>query len=345
MRFILVFLAFNFSVNAQAQHGFVHDWKFQYLTWTPAGMTAPENVSKIVFTVKTKKKTWVSYKLYTSTGNLQAFYKVTPSGDQPIAKLEYDVYGHRSNFQRYKKGKLKATNHYISDPKGRPVFQQKTSANNKNLLKMEWVYNADSCLSEVRSYNKKGTQVNHKAVYEYYDKNKLLRVVTYNRKGKIKKAWDYACNSEGEQLEKKKNTTQICRWENKNDSTIIKVYQTFTEKGKIARYVTTFTVQDTLPLEEKVYNEKNELVGKTTYNKSFKYILIKEYYNKNTLFAKSAYEYRDTLILSETFFWKGKLDRKITYAYNEKNLAIEIKYQDKKSKRNRTMQIAYLKKE
>ncbi|MFI5203821.1 MAG: hypothetical protein ACHQF2_04940 [Flavobacteriales bacterium] len=345
--FLIVLIFHACPVQSQSPYNFASDWEFHLSTYTPAGATAPAGVSRITFTEKTNKKIHTYFKVYNPAGEFTDLYHITKKGLQVLrAHAEYDNNGYRCKEQRYKKGKLRSTSEYKRTSDGRPLLQQRTNRKNKIISKFEWRYSSDSCISELLFYKRNGNIVKKKWVYEYYDNCKLLRALLYNRKGKLKQEWSYGCNAEGEKLEKKKNTTQVCQWSKSSDSTITKVYQQFDEKGRTVKQVYIFTLKDTLPLEQHLYDHFQRLVYKRFYKLSYDKVLGSiSYTKKGKIRFESKYEYADTLLLSTTWKTKGKITSRTLYTYNSDQLVVEIKNYGKKGYLNRVTALAYEKKE
>jgi hypothetical protein len=260
---------------------------------------------------------------------------------------QYDENGYKAYEEWYKKGKLKTKTTFSNKADGNPLLVEKTNADGEILMKSVWTYNPDGFVSESILYKKGGTEMKNKWAYEYFYKGRLSKTILYKGNGKVKKIWSYNCKEEGQKLEKRKNETQVCTWDQSSADYLLKVFQTFDEKGNVVKNVYKYTVRDTLILEYCRYDEKDRLVVKETFNKDFKLGLTRARYKKN---GKQLWEVvntyqNDSLLVSTVTSHKGKTDGKTEYVYNEKQLLTEMKQYNRRNKPWYTVSLAYVKRD
>ncbi len=296
---------------------------------------------KIEYKRPKSKKPSTSISRYDEKGRLVELLHLTKKGlAQPAVKKTYNVNGKVMSITRFKNGKLRSNTVFTRLPKGDYLSVEKTNKNGKIIEKSTWSYNEDGNLSGSVRYKKGGTATKNKWVYEYYAKNKKSKTTLYRGDSKVKKVWSFDCKEEGEQLVKKKNETQVCMWEQSSADYLTKVYQTFDQKGKMVKYVTKFTIRDTLPIEQSMYDDNDKLRLKDTYDKSFKRQLKREFYKKGNLRSEAVWTYNDSLQTSYYWLKKGTVQVKHDFNYNEKNLLNQEKWFNK-GKLQTTISLSY----
>jgi len=181
-------------------------------------------------------------------------------------------------------------------------------------------YNSDTSLTESILYRKKD-KLSQRWVYEYYSKGKRSKTTLYNKKGEVKGVWSYDCKDEGEELIKKKNETQICKWDESTKDHLIKVSQEFNEKGEIRKSVQKYTL-DTLILEYAMYNENGTLLSKNTYDKNVKKPLSIIRYKKGKIISESNSKYEDDKLIYFEHFFKNKQFSTLTYKFEDGKLVL-----------------------
>lgn len=187
--------------------------------------------------------------------------------------------------------KIIETNHYSKDNK--IYYTYKYTYNNKNKL-------------ATSSGFRKGKQT-YKNEYEYYDNGSLKETREYNKKGKLKKIYNYACEPTGT-VEKKITQENICKKRTYNpDSSYVVIYEGHDNKGNMARRIVKYS-KDSLELEQTFYNKKDK--------ETRKYIT----------------EYKDKKVVGFQNFYSGKLIRKYNYSYKPNGLTDSYQSYNKKGK-------------
>jgi hypothetical protein len=320
--------------NAQQQFNEFSDWSNYFFLVYPIKNMNNGNITEIKMihqsfkkSGKPKKNPGISWKKFDEKGRvIDMSYNNKKDELQKGITMAYDQNGRKSEIQLFRKNRLRTKTSFSYSDIGKYSEVLVTNRNGNIAWKSTWSYNTDGCETESNLY-KKGGKLRNQWKYEYYDKCKLSKSTLYNGKGKIKNSWTYDCKQEGEKLEKRKNETQVCHWEQSSVDYIIKVTQTFNEKGKVIKYTNKFTTKDTLPVEHCKYDAKNRLVTKSTYNKNWDLETSHSRYKKNgkQLWEVTCEYLNDSLIISETTSHKGKIDGRTEYLYNNENMIMQKK--------------------
>lgn len=275
------------------------------IDFKPIQYTPKMDVKQIDFTVsKTKGIVSTYQRLYNDSMKVISFSH-TKKGKQK-AKVEntYSNGKYLANSKVFENAKLDYTLDYLRTESNKSASQTKTMSNGKVKYKTEWDYTDRDCLEETRRY-KSGDKLNAKTTYEYHSPCDLSKVKLFNGKGKLKKTWTYDCKQEGEELVQKKNVDQVCRWEESDGEYLLKVYQTFDEKGKLRKHVSKYTLKDTLIVESKTFNQDGIITWHATYDKSYKKPLeSKRFSEKGKLRWSTKNEYQGDLLLTAQSFKK-----------------------------------------
>ncbi|MCH8905022.1 MAG: hypothetical protein IIA45_14040 [Bacteroidetes bacterium] len=348
MKSILFLILTGLSINliAQSQYNYFYDLETRTVNNLPIQYSPSQNVKEINFTVTKVKngKTTKYIKLYNAEGKVTQYSKVDKNKNYvPIASLEYDEYGKVKTFRSYKNGRLSYVSNYNRTEKGLPLMQKKINRSDKIILKNTWTYNADGCLVGSIRYKRGGKVVKNSWVYEYLDNCKKSKSTLFNRRGKIINVWTFDCKDEGEKLEKKKNQTQICKWEATSDDFLTYTYRTFDEKGKIIKHVSKFTLVDTLIVEILFYDGKDQLIHKSSYDKDFNRPLKITYYKDHRIVTESVYKYKNELVILHSYSYKEKLQRRYEYQYNEGDMLSALRSFNKKGELYQTVSLDYMK--
>ncbi|HLP10889.1 MAG TPA: hypothetical protein VK177_03095 [Flavobacteriales bacterium] len=322
------------NLNAQEQFNDFWDWSTYYFIVYPTKNMGNKDVSEVKMihqgykrSGKPSKKPGISFKKFDENGRpVEMLYTDKKGILRKGITMVYDQNGQKTHIELYRKSVLRHKTSFTYASKGKYSEIINTNKDGEINWKSTWTYNADGCVTESAKF-KKGTKLKRRWTYEYYDKCKLARSFLYNGRGKLKNTWSYDCKEEGQKLEKKKNEIQVCYWEQSSIDYITKVAQTFDEKGKLVKYVSKFTAKDTLPVEHTTYDEKDRLVTRYTYNKSWDLQTSRSRYKKNgKQLWEVTYEYmNDSLLVREISTRKGKIDERTEYAYNSESLLTQKK--------------------
>ena len=325
-----------------AQYAYNLGWEFYQAKYTPIDYTPTKNVDQINFTVVNKKGKITRYtKEYNEAGKITCLSKFNKEGvSEPMVGYKYNDVDKVTEAKKYKKGQPRDTYSMKYNSFGREIEKTKTNKKGVLVYRHTWEYNPDSTLATHIRYNSDGKIVS-RWEYEYYSKREMKRSTLYNRRGKVKKIWSYECKSEGEILEKRKNETQVCRWDESSKDFLIKVYQSFDEKGRIRKYVTKYNAADTSIVSRKTYNGNDRLQWETTYDGSYNKCLSSIGYDKKGREKfKYLYTYAGDQTLTSTGFRKGKQTWRHEYTY-ENELLTEYKSKNKDGKIIRKITLTY----
>ncbi len=308
--------------NSFAQCNYTLGWEFSQSKHTPLAYEPTTLVDQINFKVVLKRGKIKRYtKEYNDNGSLICLSKFNKDGvSKPMFEFQYNEDGRVVEAKKYKKEKLNQTILMKYNAIGKIGEKKKINSKGMVVHHQEWVYNPDSTLATYTWFDSDG-KISHKWAYEYFKKDELKRTTLYNRRGKVKKIWSYECKSEGEVLEKRKNETQVCQWDESSKDYLIKVYQSFDEKGHIRKYVTKYNAADTSIVERKSYDGNDRLLWESTFDGSYSKQLTSIGYNKKGREKyKYLYTYDGELVLSRTGFKKGKQTWQQKYTYDEELL-------------------------
>ena len=155
--------------------------------------------------------------------------------------------------------------------------------------------------------------------------------------------WSYDCKQEGEKLEKKKDETQVCRYDETTAGLLIMVTENFDEKGRITKMVRKFTRLDTLPLEVAHYDYQERPISIATYDSSYKRLLNYKNYKRGKIYSETINEFENERIVSSIVKYNEKFYTKKEYAYNDDGLLATLAMRNKKNKLTRRNEFSYLK--
>jgi len=274
--FFCLFVLLSTALISQNEYNYYYDSEY-IVDYFPLKYFPAQNVKKMIINCENvkNKKISVYSKVFNEKGKLINYNKIDEKNVEiPIIAFQYDLNNNKTSAKSYRKGKLKSETTFVYNEKNYCLEVKKKNKNNKILLHNTWEYAASGCLAQSITYINGTDKPKHKWVYEYFDKCKNSKTILYNKNGKVENTWTYDCSQEGTKLEKKKDETQVCKYEKIDDNFMIKVYQSFNEKGKLRKYVTKYTLKDTLIVESATYNEKDELLHLSTYDNCYDRPLI-----------------------------------------------------------------------
>ena len=313
----LIALMLPFLVAAQNNPPFNFDWEYRYLDNYPLKYKDPGGYSQAPY-VETDGKgrlKWTRTKFYDENGHLIKFEKVNKRGKVKVqVNAHFGDYDEPDEIEIFHNGNMRRKTYYQRDEAGRPFSQGNIDKKGKKESRIEWKYNSSGCEESLTLYNRMGG-LRKNYVHEYVDGCKKSRTTLYDKKGKGKKVWTFDCKSEGEELVKKKSTTQVCTWEEVSPGILTKVYQSFDEHGKIIRNVSTYTLEDTLILEWKQYDHKNQLRFHHVYDKSFERPLKQSVFIRGKEKYVFEYGYENGLVSYYSYIVKGKDITKEIFKY------------------------------
>jgi len=348
MRRLLALLICLGSISAQAQlfiDGVYYNFKTSTINYHPFNFHPNEGVKNILFTITTgnKKKEQKQYKKYYNTqGFPTAYYRIVEGAEEIWCETDYNENGMITRQAHYKKGELSYESVKTWNNVGKILSSKSTNKKGKINHYATWEYDVESeCLLENVTYKKGGQQVNQTIKYEYYSPCQRSRSTLYNKKGKVVSEWTYDCKEEGEKLEKKKNETQICTWEETAGDYLLKVRQSFDEKGNTRKTVSKLNRSDSSLVEMSIFNKEDELVYHSTYKNGYKYPLKQTSYTKGNVYAETIRSYEGEKTIYEIRMVKGKLAWKREYSYAENGDLKKVVVYGKKGKHIRTIELEY----
>lgn len=319
MRQLVFTLLFVISLTgySQQEYNYVFDRRIRHIDDNELMKSPYDSVSIATsyFQLKNKKPEIIQRRY--ENNFFTAVFKVEENKLIPINKYEYDQYGNIIRVTVFKKGNIYRETHFVKTPDGKILEWKTTKGKTQKIVQRStWTYNEDGCLAESKRYKAKGTVIDKKWEYFYYDSCKISRSVLSKGNGKLINEWSFMCQPEGEKLEKKKKITQVCR-QHAADTFLTYIEQSFDEKGKITKHVYKKTLKDSLLLEWSIYNEKNQLVRKSTYDKSPSRETSSVYYYKGKKIWERNMQYNnDGLLISGQYYKKGKMYRSFKKEYN-----------------------------
>lgn len=340
----ILFISLSFYSLAQLhqqEYNYTYDWEYSKANHEPIFYKPTEKVEKINFTVVNKRGKESNFiKEYNSDGNLVKYAEFEKDNNEiPILTFTYDENKLEKEARFYKRGKLKGQIQKEYNSNKKLVELVKKDKKGKIKQRDTWQYNDAECQNTSTRYKANG-KVDRKWEYSYYVDCKKKQTKLFNGNGKLLKVWSHECKEEGEQLVKKKDETQVCRWEESTDNFLIKVYQSFNEKGKIRKYVQKYTLQDTTLIETKLFNENDVLLSIATYEPLERRLTSYTQFHKGKKRYESIYKYDDLKMIYSSIESRGKLQSKSVYEYKN-NLLSSMKIYNKKDEIERQIKLSY----
>ena len=330
---------------AQVEYNHNFNYIISFAERWPIIYQPSKNVDQITFSI-TNHRTGKDKKViknYDLNGRMIAYFDVNRNGIKaPYVKLRYNAYDRAEFTEEYSNGKLRKSTTYTYADSTRIESQEQRNRKGAIIFKNTWKYDTASCLASSTHYKRGGMEVGKMWTYSYYKKCEKSRSILYNGKGKILNEWTYDCKKEGEQLEKKKNTTQVCRWEIARADTLIEYAEQLDTKGRTTRRVSKYTSRDTLILQHLNYNYKGQLTSSYTYDKSYDKMLNSTLAKRGKELFNFTYTYEEDLLISWTSSAKGKFWARTEYKYNGQKLLTEYREINKREKLKRSVILEYV---
>lgn len=340
----------------------------EYVNFIPISYEPATKVKKIDFEIKFEdpKKTERYTRYYNDSGKITDIYRINdPNDTLPYYLLEYNDNDKLMNLSRFnKKGELYRKIVYERNAKGIPLDYKQYNSKNKIITHDTWVFNNDSLIKENIHYKKGSDKIWSRFVYDYDENKKRIRSTLYNGKGKLRKTWSYECNEQGTKLEKIKDEVQICQWDSITANYLIKVYQSFDEKGNITKTITKYDISDTTLLERAMYDKNDSLVFVYKYDHDFRKQTYYAFYSNGIKKSENINKYENGILVYSASYYKGKQLNESIYKYenglqtyrsstskgqtisvterkyNDKDLLVEEKYTFK-DKLKKTISLTY----
>jgi hypothetical protein len=338
---LLALVLLSLNAFSQSEYNWNWDWDFDKTVYQPIKYTPPKGLNSVVFTSVNKKGKVKKYKkTYNSQGNLIAYFEQDKKETFiPVVKYTYDNQNLIKSSKSYKKGKLESTVVKTRLAKGKPLEVMKTNSKNELVSHSTWKYNDNDCVVSSNRY-KKGDKLYLTWDYEYRGDCEKSRTTLKKKSGKIVQIWSYDCKEEGEVLEKRKDEVQVCKWDETSKDFLIRVNESFNEKGEVRKTVRKFTLADTLIVESSTYDVEGRLVWHSTYDKDYNRPLKVEYFKKGKTWFANTYEYTNENLTAHEYAKRGKRRSKFIYTYDNDRLVERKSFNDKDEVKS-TISLAY----
>jgi hypothetical protein len=174
-------------------------------------------------------------------------------------------------------------------------FEKKKSASTWRTV---YEYNEKGLKTKETVYGKKDKLIS-KIEYDYFEDDQKKETRTYDKKGKIKRVYNYTCEPKGKLADSKSEQLNYCVIKTKNeDGSFYEIIETHVD-GKVNRQIYTYAVDSNM-VKYEVFKPNGQLryTTKYTYNLQGK---------------TSSYQYYSS---------KGKLKYTEKYTFNEKGLMV-----------------------
>ena len=339
--FITLLLS-SVTLFAQSEYNYLeiwYDWSYGNLAYD---VPPVKNKTVDIMVTRPQKEKTTHYKTqFNADGRMVKYSKIEDGEELFITLNDYDENGKIIRNRKYRNnGKLKKDIQIERNTKGDHTKLEKYNGKGDLKERKTWEYTINDCLESSSRFNGKG-KLKNKWMYEYYEPCEKKRSILLNGKGKVKKQWTYDCKKEGEQLEKQKDITQVCKWEESDGKYLVKVFQTLDEKGRIRKQVNTYRIEDTVLVSAKRYDGKDELQFESIYNPDIKKLISYSFYKNGKQKYNTTYTYEGEQLMSFTSSRKGEKVKETKYTYNENDFLTELKTYKKDGELSRVTKINY----
>lgn len=187
-------------------------------------------------------------------------------------------------------------------------------------------------LKSTDAYYQKG-KLKYRWESTYYVDNQRKQTTLYKSNGKVKYIWDYQCKEEGQEINKHKDTTRVCKSKSTDsDGITTTVEESVNEKGDITKYVSKTNANNKI-LYWAAYHGGDEILNyenQYNYDESGNVLVgyVSKNYTKGDLRSiyNRQYDLDGNIVKSESKGYKnGKLirDTKQTVNYDKENRIIQ----------------------
>lgn len=316
---VLIEITYSVSLFAQPEYNSMNwiysfDYKKPLVSLIPA-VEAIDVDLQVTYAKNGKVKKYRS--VYDQFGNLTLHGEYKDNDFQVMNENKFNEKGKVLQTKRFKKGKIKREVTFAWNEKDKITHLKHIKNGDKLVTIGKWTYKDEDCLVSSVRYKDDSETIDREWRYEYYDDCQKKRSVLLNGKGKVKKEWTYDCKEEGEVMEKKKDVTQVCKWEESSGEYLTKVIQSFDDKGRTFKSVSKYRIADTALVSYKRYNHKEELTYEASYDFDPKRPLKTLIYKKGEVFRTYEYKYIGDQLVAYNSYRKGKNTSKLTYTYND----------------------------
>ncbi len=342
----LLFFFAAFFANSQNSFNMIYDWDLQFINEQPLSDDMKGVVSEVrVKKTYSKDKRNKSIQKHYDDNGLVTVYEVNDRDGAMKWKneVQYNAKGNVSLYKSYSPKGLRVEKINTYDDQLRLTETLSKGKKGQITQRNTWTYGSGKCPLSSNRYKKGGQKINRSWAFSFYKDCDPSKTVLSNGKGKVLKTWTYDCKKEGEQLVKKKDETQVCKYDESDGKYLTRVYQNFDEKGRIQKTVQKYTIEDTLIVESISYDGADKLKWKITYDKSFDRQISFVTYNKKgeETFRRESL-YIDKKIQSTASLNKGKKSSETFYSYNDKNWLTKIENFDKKDRKTSSSEFEYV---
>ncbi len=286
---------------------------------------------------KKKKRTDTFSFQYDDKGFMTSFIE----SNSKNKKTEKHEYSYKDSFlvvyKYYKNDKLVRGYEITRNSKHKITDIVKTNSKNMATLKQHNEYDEKlNNITRVALYDKNNKEKNA-VEYSYLDEKNMKQAKEY-RKGKLKKVWNYTCDTKGTD-EKKVKEVKVCKNVNVDEhGNRVESNRIVNAKGEVELRVNTFDKNERF-IKQKDYDDlKHRLKSEfsTTFVNGNEETVYKNYNKKEKLVWISTYVYSPFhKILSSEFVTGKKMKRvfKTTFQYNDKNLLTYSESFDSKNRK------------
>lgn len=166
--------------------------------------------------------------------------------------------------------------------------------NNRLSTTTHYEYNAFGLLSSLKVTDSKN-KVLYKYEYSYYDNKDKKQIKLFDKKGNIKRVWDYSCENTGKVVKKSTDTSKVC------------VLKSYLPDGSIVSTTHYFDYKNN-PIKEVVITNAQKQIIERSYYKG----INDELFYKNTFI----YQGEDMIKQTSESHKKGKLFQSFVITYN-----------------------------
>ena len=322
--FTILFFSFS-TLIAQSEYNYSSNYFNSTVEYMVQNIPGVKNQTILVQSKNARNGKVYEYKKSFNDFALMTELVSIKKGEEVLAeKAEYNSNGKIINRKSYKNGKIHSEYNIVRDQEDREVMYE-SFKRGKLKTKSDWSYKPNQkCLDYSQLFKKDGITIKRKWTYEYYDECEKKQSILINSKGKVLKKWTYDCKKEGEELTKKKDVSQICKWEETDDAFLLKVQQTFDEKGRVRKVVSTYRSVDTALVFYKYYNSDNELTYETEFDPNTKKTMYYKSYKKGEIKYQGNYTYEGEKQTGYAWYKNGEKQYSTEYEYNDSMQLIAI---------------------
>ena len=355
MKYIIITITLLISSNfAFSQTNFNPKWEYNWYVmpeweakYTPIDYKPEVGTKSVIFEDNRfkKKKVYKFIKEYNDKGKLKAYYEVKDDKKQALFLLERDTIKRTELIKSFHHKKGHQTTELYSEYGERGEFTLRIMKNKKGKVddKRTWTYNDNGNILSSKYFKNGSDKVIYEWNYEWYDKNQKSKSILKNGKGKILQIWTYDCKQEGEQLEKKRDVKQVCKWDEVDEKYLTEVSETFDERGRTTRYVSKFNISDTSIAQTIQYDHKNRVKRLSEFHGDYDKPTLYIVYHKGKEKYKNIYTYNEQgQEIEYVSYWKGKMTRKSVSTYDENNMLVNMKKYSKKDQLERDVNLKYV---